>query len=138
MLIKRKLHLNPADRIVVPKSNLKWVQHHAIYLGKDVNGIDWFAENKIGKGVQIVPSSIFFKDVLDITRIERFTGTELERKQAVRNALSLKGVNYDLFQFNCEHYANVVQHKQAVSHQAKTGIALGLVGILVGLLFINK
>ena len=40
---KNLLHWNlqPADRIVVPKSDLRFVQHHAIYLGKDANGTDW-------------------------------------------------------------------------------------------------
>jgi hypothetical protein len=57
MLMENKLqlkNLQPADRIVVPKSDLRWVQHHAIYLGKDVDGTDLIAENKFGRGVQIV------------------------------------------------------------------------------------
>lgn len=130
-------NLQPADRIVVPKSDLRWVQHHAIYLGKDVNGIDWIAENKIGKGVHIVHATDFFSDIVELTRIEPFCGTEAERKRAVKSALALKGTNYDLFQFNCEHYANVVQYMQTESHQVKTGVALGIIGLFAGLLFIT-
>jgi hypothetical protein len=129
-----KWNLLPADRIVVPKSDLRFVQHHAIYLGKDASGTDWIAENKVGRGVQIVTATDFFNDVIDITRVEPFRGTEAERKNAVINALALKGTNYDLLQFNCEHYANVVQHKQAVSHQVKTGIGLGFMGLIIGIL----
>lgn len=130
-------NLQAADRIVVPKSDLRWVQHHAIYLGKDVNGTDWIAENKIGKGVHFVPAADFFSNVTEITRVEPFCGTESERKHAVRSALALKGTNYDLFQFNCEHYANVVQYRQAESHQVKTGVVLGIIGLFAGLIFIT-
>jgi hypothetical protein len=137
LLIKR-LKLQPADRIVVPKSGLGIVQHHVIYLGQNNQGVDLIAENKIGKGVQIVTANDFFCDVIEITRIERFRGSESERKIAVKKALSLRGANYDLFQFNCEHYANVVQHKKRISPQAKAGAALGLFGVLIGILFSLK
>jgi hypothetical protein len=130
-------NLQPADRIVVPKSDLRWVQHHAIYLGKDDNSIDWIAENKIGKGVQIVTASNFFKDVIEITRIEPFRGTKAEREKAVVDALALQGRDYDLLQFNCEHYANAVQHKKLISNQVNIGLGLGIAGVLLGILLYN-
>jgi hypothetical protein len=134
----QKWNLQPADRIVVPKRNLRMVQHHAIYLGKDEYGTDWIAENKIGKGVHIVTASDFFSDVIEVTRVEPFRGNQYQRKEAVQFALSLKGRNYDLLQFNCEHYANVVQHRVPISHQAKTGIGLGLLGLFIGLIVTNN
>ncbi|MBL7766898.1 MAG: hypothetical protein JNJ58_12430 [Chitinophagaceae bacterium] len=133
----QKWNLQPADRIVVPKSDLRMVQHHAIYLGKDEYGTDWIAENKFGKGVQIVTASEFFSDVIEITRVEPFKGKQHQRNEAVQLAVSLEGQNYDLFAFNCEHYANVVQYKVPVSHQAKTGVGIGLLALLLGLIFIN-
>ena len=120
-------HLQPADRIVVPKSKIGWVQHHAIYLGMDDNNIDWIAENKVGKGLQFVTATEFFKTVIEIKRVEPFIGTEKEREKAVLHALALKGKNYNLLHFNCEHYANLVQHNQLVSYQANTGLVLGFV-----------
>lgn len=138
--MKRHLHylnLQPADRLVVPKSNARLVQHHAIYLGLDENGIEWIAENIIGNGVRIVSATDFLMNAIEVTRVERFRGTLAERQQAVQNAIALIGTNYDLLLFNCEHYANVVQHQQKVSNQVKTGLALGLAGLLVGILFNN-
>lgn len=129
-------NLKPADRIVVPKSDLRFVQHHAIYLGKDANGTDWIAENKIGKGVQIVTAIEFFNDVIGITRVEPFRGSETERINAVKNAIALIGNKYNLLQFNCEHYANVVQQKQVVSNQVTAG--LGLLGLFAGLFILSK
>ena len=131
-------NLQPADRIVVPKSDLRFVQHHAIYLGKDSNGTDWIAENKVGKGVQRVTAIDFFNDVIGITRVEPFRGSESERINAVNNAIALIGSKYNLLQFNCEHYANVVQHKHAASPQVKTGIGIGLLGLFVGLILLSK
>ncbi|HQK98762.1 MAG TPA: hypothetical protein PLH61_12140 [Bacteroidia bacterium] len=133
----QKWNLQPADRIVVPKSNLKMVQHHAIYLGRDRFGTEWIAENKIGRGVQIVTAADFFSDVMEVTRIEPFRGNQYQRNDAVRFAQSLQGRRYNLVEFNCEHYANVVQHKVEVSDQAKVGIGLGFLGLFLGLLFIN-
>jgi hypothetical protein len=134
----QKFNLKAADRIVVPKSSLGVVQHHAIYLGKDKYGTDWIAENKIGKGVQIVNASDLFSDVIEITRVEPFNGNKQQRKEAVKNALALKGTNYNLLQFNCEHYANVIQHKVSISHQAKTAIGLGVCFLVLGLLLKNE
>ena len=133
----QKWNLQPADRIVVPKSILRMVQHYDIYLGKDEYRTDWIAENKIGKGVHIVTASDFFSDVIEITRVEPFRGNQYQRKKAVQFAMSLEGRNYDLLELNCEHYANVVQHKLPIRHQAKTGIGLGVLGLFVGLIFIN-
>lgn len=134
----QRLNLKAADRIVVPKSVLRMVQQHAIYLGKDEYGTDWIAENKIGKGVQVVKMSDFFSDVIEITRVEPFNGNEQQRKEAVRNALALKGTNYDLLQFNCEHYANVIQHKVSISNQTKTAIGIGVFLLVFGLILKNE
>ena len=134
----QNLNLQPADRIVVPKSDLRWVQHHAIYLGKDVNNIAWFAENKFSKGVQVVTADQFFHDVNEITSVEPFNGTQAQRKQAVRNALALKGTNYDLLQFNCEHYANLVQHNKQMSDQVKIGLTLGVFAFFAAILSNNN
>lgn len=131
------LNLQPADRLVVPKSNARLVQHHAIYIGIDKNGIEWIAENMVGHGVRLVTAAAFFRDVIEVTRVERFKGTFAEREQAVQHAIALIGTNYDLIRFNCEHYANVVQHKQEVSNQVKNGLALGIAGLLVGIVLNN-
>ena len=139
--MKRNLQLDnllPGDRIVVPKSNLRLVQHHVIYLGYDENGIGWFAENKIGVGVQIVSAEEFLRDITEITRIEPFRGTDEQRNNAVQYAMALEGTNYDLLQFNCEHYANIVQHNRKESSQVSTGLILGVVGIAaLGIIFNN-
>ncbi len=123
--------LKPADRIVVPKSVFGLIQHHAIYLGKDHFGRDIIAENIVGKYVCTTLAEEFFTKNPSVTRIERFTGTGLERRQAVERALTLMGKPYSLIDFNCEHFANEVQTKISFSPQLRFGVgAIVVVAII--------
>lgn len=125
--------LQPADRLVIPKSGLRLVQHHAIYLGKDNNGNRVYTENAIGKGVQIVGEASLFRGGYELTRVERFTGNQHQRNAAVQFAMQLQGKQYDLLNFNCEHYANTVQHRKSYSKQVSVGLGLGLFAFVLGI-----
>lgn len=125
--------LQPADRLVIPKSGLNLVQHHAIYLGIDNNGNRMYIENAIGKGVQIVSEAYLFRGGYEITRVERFTGNQHQRNAAVQLAMQLIGKQYDLLGFNCEHYANTVQHKKSYSNQVGVGLGLGLFALVLSI-----
>lgn len=133
-------NLQPADRIVMPKSILNLVQHHIIYLGKDKNGNRLFIENSISKGVHIVNEAQVFKDGCQITRIEKFNGTPQQRNDAIQRALKLIGKNYNLINFNCEHFANIVQYKLIESKQVQlgTGLGLGLIALIIGIFANNE
>jgi hypothetical protein len=134
--MNRKFYLDtlqPADRLVIPKSGLRLVQHHAIYLGKDNNGNRVYIENAIGKGVQIVSEAYLFRGGYELTRVERFTGNQQQRNAAVQFAIQLQGKQYDLFNFNCEHYANTVQHRKTHSNQVGNGLVLGLFALVLGI-----
>lgn len=133
MRIFEQLNLKAADRIVVPKSNFRLIQHHVIFLGY-LWGDFWIAENRIGKGVCICKAEVFFAIEKEITRIERFKGTELERHAAVNMALSLRGTEYNLVDFNCEHYSNLVQHTKSNSPQLANAFLLGVIGLSVWML----
>lgn len=125
--------LQPADRLVIPKSGLNMVQHHAIYLGKDNIGNRMYIENAIGRGVQVVNESYLFRGGYTLTRVERFTGNQHQRNAAVQFAMQLQGKQYDLLNFNCEHYANTVQHRKTYSKQVENGIALSLAVLVLGI-----
>ena len=121
--------LKPADRIVTPKSNLGIIKHHAIYLGQNYQGIDLIIENKERIGVQIITADQFFSSQLSITRIEKFSGNGYERELAVKRALDSVGQPYSLINFNCESFANLVQHNHSRSGQAAAGIFFGLLAL---------
>lgn len=127
--------LRAGDRIVVPKSYLRMVQHHAIYLGFE-NGHHWLIENKEIFGVRVVNAATFFADVNEITRINSFIPKAgYSRNDLVNYALSKKGRRYNLTNYNCEHFANEVQHRVVKSKQAETGMSIvlfGLAALLIG------
>lgn len=127
--------LQPADRLVIPKSSLNIVQHHAIYLGKDSNSNRIYIENAIGKGVQRVSEAYLFRGGYKLTRVERFQGSQQQRNIAVQFAVQQIGKPYDLLNFNCEHYANIVQHRKNYSNQVGVGVRLSLfvLALAVGL-----
>jgi len=125
------LKLLPADRIIIPKSEFRMVQHHAIYLGKDHFGQDLIIENKIGVGVRVITAVEFFKDSIEITRIERFRGSNDQRKLAVQTALKKASLPYNLINYNCEHFANEIQYGRIESEQ----VGRTAVGLMVILLF---
>ena len=135
------ISLKIGDRIVVPKSHLDLIQHHAIFLGYE-KGHYWFIENKEGIGVRIVNATIFFYDVLKITRIVPFIPKAgYTRNDLVKDALSKVGKKYELARYNCEHLASELQHKVVRSLQANTGIfiAVSLVFLLIiGVLVANS
>jgi hypothetical protein len=127
----KKHNLQPADRIVTPKSSLKLVQHHAIYLGENYQGIDLIIENNVGHGVRIISADTFFSEYPEITRIERFKGNGYQRQVAVQRALANIGQPYSLINFNCESFANFVQHNKIESRQSKTGFGLVALTLLI-------
>lgn len=127
--------LRPGDRLVLPKSDLGLVQHHAIYIGNDAYGNRQYVENYIGKGVQVVNESHLFRDGYHLTRVEPFAGDDYQRQVAVNRAIALIGSRYDLVNFNCEHYANAVQHNKPYSGQVGNGILATLILTIIGLGF---
>lgn len=126
--------LKPGDRIVAPKSLAGIIQHHAVYLGKDHRGQDLIAENVYGKFVAVVDAKKFFAEYPQITRVEAFKGNNVERRVAVERALNLLGKPYSLINFNCEHFANYVQHGKIESLQVNRGVFTFFVLVVVGIL----
>ena len=127
----QKYNLSPADRIIAPLFQTGITKHHAIYLGLRLLGVEWVAENHVDQGVRIITASRYFAEHPVITRIEKFKGSEYQRQIAINTAYSLEGTQYDLFAYNCEHYANEVQYGQPKSKQVENFF------LLLGVLFLG-
>ncbi|HEY4785389.1 MAG TPA: lecithin retinol acyltransferase family protein [Bacteroidales bacterium] len=125
--------LSTGDRIVVPKSDLNIIQHHAVYLGQDEYGRHYVAENLIGTGVKLNTVSDFFHRNPKVTRIEHCMASPNEQSQIVKRAIEKLGTSYKLFTYNCEHFANEVIQKKRGSTQVEValGIALLILGIAI-------
>lgn len=128
--------LKVGDRLVVPKSDLGLVQHHALFLGY-WSGNYWIIENAVNAGVRLVTADAFFKDVSSVTRIERFVPKRgYSSDDLLRYALSKQGKSYNLLHYNCESFCNEVQHFVVKSKQADNGLAIGAIAGLA-LLFLG-
>src|SRR6185437_11875143 len=115
-LFVQQYNLKTGDRIVLPKSNLGWIQHHVIYY-RDKYNRHMIIENKDGVGVRIISLEELLKDIKTITRFERFSGSNQQRIAAMDRAFNKLGTRYDLANFNCEHFCNYVQYEKSKSHQ---------------------
>ncbi len=121
--LRRQYGFGTGDRIVVPKSGLNMVQHHALFFG-NVNGEAMVAENKEGKCVLLTPLDVFLADAGRITRIEPFTGTYQQQAFVMDRVNARLGRRYDRWNYNCEQFVNDVLHGRVESRQADIGKAI--------------
>lgn len=133
----KEFNLEPGDRIVIPKSLFGLVQHHALYLGCDEFGQHLICENVIGVGVKLTRVEDFFSGVESVTRIEKFLGSNFERKQIVQKSLARLGKPYNLINYNCESFCNDVQHNIIRSAQVSIGLFVCFFGLMLAVLNSN-
>jgi hypothetical protein len=124
-------NLRTGDRLITEKGPLS--RHHAIFV-QIPGGVPLVAENQAGKGVQYIT----LEEFLLRTRqgkiwIQKFEGTETDRGNIIPQIDALIGTAYNLVNFNCEHFANLIQKKVSISQQVAAAVA-GAVIIGIGLL----
>ena len=99
--------LRQADAIVLNKKILGMVDHYAIFLGYRNSNPVFVANYKDGVKEVSINDMREVLQTLQPTKIDRFPGTEIQRKQAVNRALSRVGERaYNYFSNNCEHFKN--------------------------------
>lgn len=129
-------NIKPADAIVAKKLHVGLLKHYIIYLGF-IEGDHRFMANYM-KGVQLISSSDLpgLLGTYGPVALNRFTGNELERNQALQRAWSRRGEQeYDLILNNCEHYMNFVHKGKAKSDQVNdfgTGLLVAGSTLAVG------
>jgi len=131
------MDLKSGDEIIVPKSGLNIVQHHALYLGLDEQGTDWIIENAYGVGVRLVTADNFFKLNPHINEIRIFTGDSQERRQLVERALRKIGQPYNLIDYNCQHFTSEIKTRTKRSRQVETAVVRSFVVLLIGALIFD-
>lgn len=101
--------------------------HHGIYVGpRGPSGEDVVRNAKGG-----YVASVHFDDFADGREVEvaqRRAGSWEEQEAIVRRAFSLIGRQYDLINFNCEHFANYATAGVLRSETVTALFTLGLVG----------
>lgn len=110
--------LKEADAVVLRKKILGMVDHFAIFVGYRGNKPIFVANYK--DGVREVSNSEI-KEILKTlqpTAIQKFNGTEYERRKATSRALSRVGERaYNYVSNNCEHFKNWVHSGEHRSEQ---------------------
>lgn len=129
-----KYNLEPGDHIIEPIFDTGHSKHHAIFLGRDINGVEWIAENHKFNNVQVIPAAEHFATAKCIHQIVKFKGSNIERKNIVMKALSLAGKPYNLISYNCEHFVNEVLTGKPKSTQVKNAMILFLAIFLFGII----
>lgn len=113
-------NLRQADAIVLNKKILGMVDHFAIFLGYRNSTPVFVANYKDGVKEVSINDMKEILQTLQPTAIDRFHGTEIQRKQAVNRALSRVGERaYNYFSNNCEHFKNWVHSGEHRSEQVK-------------------
>lgn len=135
-LIKLSNQLQPADVVIAKKKNGlgRILNHYIVYVGNNT-----FIGN-LKEGVKTL-SYIELKELLikyKPTQIRHFSGSETQRNQAINRAYSKLGKKYNLFTYNCEHFANWVQNGKENSTQVNIGLAALFVGITYKLITVNN
>jgi hypothetical protein len=126
LLIK---NLQVGDRLVREKGIFS--THHGIYAGV-YNGVAWVAENQIWAGVRYVSLNTFLNnDVNNLVRVKPFMGTEIERQNIIPKLNTLIGTQYNLVNFNCEHFAELIQNGKARSKQVDNSFIIMVLLLLV-------
>ncbi|MDB5142958.1 MAG: Lecithin retinol acyltransferase [Mucilaginibacter sp.] len=127
-------NLRPGDRIVCQHSTIPFIEHHLIYLGPDFLNNELMAENHKGTNVQLIFAQDFFKNSPVILEIQPFKGSRYDRILAVQKALDLVGKPYDVINYNCESFANDIQHNHTQSDQVKKVLGWAALALIVGLI----
>ncbi len=109
-------------------------RHVGIYLGPRLDG-RCVAHNDKKTGVVILSTFEKFLGGSAVSIEIPAPADSFARTQVVQRALSLLGTKYDLWKFNCEHYANYSQTGKATSPQLSAAFALA--AIVLGLYIIS-
>lgn len=120
--------LQPADVIVAKKRTGlgRILNHYIVYSG----GYSFIGNLQEGvKSISHYELNTLLKEYEPIS-IRRFSGTEFQRRLALRRAYSRLGEKYSLLNFNCEHFANWVQKGKENSTQVAVAVTALAVSII--------
>lgn len=126
--------LRPGDAIVVYKSNIRQAKHYFMLLDNNE-----FIQNSVNKNINRPSHTEVAEMLKDFIKVERFTGNEYQRQQAIERALEIEyeGRKYWLALYNCEDFVQEAWTGAPTSKQvdalASFGVIAGLVLALIGI-----
>ncbi|MFY0644487.1 MAG: lecithin retinol acyltransferase family protein [Bacteroidia bacterium] len=125
-------NLRQGDVVQARRKGVNLINHFIYYAGVNKSGEPVFIGNLINGGVQYLkPSKL--KELLTEYRfdqVRRFTGTQNQREDSVRRAISQIGRPYNLLTYNCENFVNYAQFGMPSSPQVSKSLNL-LIGLVL-------
>lgn len=127
--------LRPGDALELIYPVAGFPKHYTVFMGTR-NGNPEFIANMM-EGIRLVRDKELsgFLVKYEVRKIERFQGSDAERKTVVRKALTRLGEKaYNIIHNNCEHFKNWVLYGESKSDQVDkigSAIALGGLGLLL-------
>lgn len=125
--------LRATDALVLRKRFIGMVDHYVLYMGNRGNLPVFIANYKNGVKEISNEEIVNYLQTLEPIRIEKFKGSDQERKQAFKRAVSRVGERaYNYFANNCEHFKNWVHYGDKYSSQVDNAgnFGLGAGGVL--------
>lgn len=123
--------LRKGDVVIAKHRALPLFTHYIVYTGIDGMGQHTFVGNLMFKGVQTLNYDELNR-LLETYRpvsIRQLKGSATDRMEAESRAYAVLGKGYDLFSFNCEHFANYVQTGKVRSSQVRNATAITVIAI---------
>lgn len=100
--------------------------HYGIYVGPRGSRGENVVHNAKGAGVQFVHLSEFAGGE-PVWIVARVPSSWYAREIVAQRAVGLVGMQYDLINFNCEHFVNLVQTGKATSPLVALGAVVGTI-----------
>lgn len=122
------VQLRVGDKIWTPSRFGSVIQHYGIFIGWR-DGVRMVVHNAKSGGVELVTFDVFSAG--QPVYIEQRAQAGFE-EAVVERALSYLGTPYDLFTFNCEHFATEAQGEARTSKQlVKGAIGVGVAAVVL-------
>jgi hypothetical protein len=132
--MKRLVNIYPGDILSRPKKGNPLVTHFGMAIGSNNFGKFEVIENNDIYGVRIISLDEFRQDSENLF-IES-AGSHVNRDRRIQIAKSFLGQPYSLWNFNCEHFVNLVKTGEARSSQV-VGLGILAAGTL-GVIWASK
>lgn len=131
--MKRIVNIYPGDILSRQKKGNPIITHFGMAIGSNNFGNLDVIENNDVYGVRIISLDEFRQGSENL--FVESAGSNVNRDRRIQIAKSFLGQPYSLWNFNCEHFVNLVKTGEARSSQV---VGLGILASTIGVIWASK